>query len=129
MRRLGRLLALIGVIATAIWLLRDRLISLTAAREPEPPQFKPAMPHAPAPKSATDPAKPAPVPSPSDAAAGDDLKRVKGIGPVYEKALHSCGITTLAELTSADADAVAASLDVAVSRVTDWIGQARLLAS
>jgi predicted flap endonuclease-1-like 5' DNA nuclease len=32
-------------------------------------------------------------------------------------------------LQTADADAVADSLDVAVSRVTDWIGQARLLAS
>lgn len=69
----------------------------------------------------------APVPS-----GGDDLKRIKGIGPAIERTLKRLGITRfsqIAELSDFDVDRVADELRGFRSRILreDWIGQARLL--
>lgn len=63
---------------------------------------------------------------------GDDLKRIKGIGPAIERTLKRLGITRfsqIAELSDFDVDRVADELRGFRSRILreDWIGQARLL--
>lgn len=55
----------------------------------------------------------------------DDMQRVKGIGPVYERRLSALGVSSYADLVAADSETVAEELDVAVEAVEDWKGQAR----
>jgi len=60
----------------------------------------------------------------------DDLKRIKGIGPVIERTLNSLGITTfkqIAELNEADIQRISEALDTFPGRIErdDWIGGAR----
>ena len=64
---------------------------------------------------------------------GDDLKRIKGLGPKVETILHAIGVTTFAEIAAwdeADVDRIDAQLGVFAGRIRrdDWRGQARLLA-
>lgn len=40
MKRLLRSIAVIGGLAGVVWAMRERLISIPAAREPEPPEFR-----------------------------------------------------------------------------------------
>ncbi len=59
----------------------------------------------------------------------DDLKRVKGIGPVMEKTLNSLGITSfkqIAEFTKADIERVSDALETFPGRIErdDWVGGA-----
>lgn len=71
-------------------------------------------------------------PKPAEAAAADDLKRIKGIGPKNEEALNALGIFRFSQIagwTPENAEWVEASLSFTgrISR-EDWIGQARVLA-
>ena len=64
---------------------------------------------------------------------GDDLKRIKGLGPKVETILHAIGVTTFAEIAAwdeADVDRIDAQLGAFAGRIRrdDWRGQARLLA-
>jgi len=66
------------------------------------------------------------------ATAGDDLKRIAGIGPKLEKVLNGQGITSLGQIAAwKDADVAkfdeALGLDGRIGR-DDWVGQARKLA-
>ena len=66
------------------------------------------------------------------AVAGDDLKRIAGIGPKLEKVLNGQGITSLGQIAAwKDADVAkfdeALGLDGRIGR-DDWVGQARKLA-
>jgi predicted flap endonuclease-1-like 5' DNA nuclease len=68
-----------------------------------------------------------------DAPAGDDLKRIPGIGPKYERALNGEGVRTFAQIaawTTDDIDRFAAKLKVHRSRIekSDWVGEAQKLA-
>lgn len=61
----------------------------------------------------------------------DDLKKIKGVGPVLEKKLHALGITTYAQIcnwTSDDIERVDATLNFK-GRIEreGWIEQAKLL--
>ena len=63
----------------------------------------------------------------------DDLKRVSGIGPVFERTLNEMGIVRfeqLAQLTEQDLERVAARLETSPYRIVRdrWIEQARDLA-
>ena len=58
-----------------------------------------------------------------------DLDQVRGIGPAYAERLRSAGVTTVSELAAADAEALADRVDVAVTRVEDWIDNADELVS
>lgn len=69
-------------------------------------------------------AEAAPQVSPAASATGDDLKRVKGIGPVYAKKLAQQGITSFADLAAADPVALAADLEISEARASDWLTQA-----
>lgn len=60
----------------------------------------------------------------------DDLKRIGGVGPKYERALHGLGIKRFDEIAAwqpADLERVARSLGVPTVRVQPWIAQARTL--
>ncbi|MDH3499802.1 MAG: hypothetical protein OEM97_06740 [Acidimicrobiia bacterium] len=116
MKRIAGLFGLLSGIGAVVWLMRDRLISLTAAREPEPPQFRAAGQRARVPGTVAAPA-----------VVGDDLKVVKGIGPVYEKALHAYGVRTFAALAKVDATDLAGHLGIPESRIVDWVDQAQRL--
>jgi predicted flap endonuclease-1-like 5' DNA nuclease len=68
-----------------------------------------------------------------EAPAGDDLKRIPGIGPKYEKALNELGIRTFAQIaawTLEDVERMAAKLKVHRARMekSDWVGEAAKLA-
>lgn len=62
----------------------------------------------------------------------DDLKRIKGIGPVMERSLNEQGIHSfeqLANLTKADIDKLTAAIAAFPGRIEreDWVGSARRL--
>ncbi|WP_093296948.1 hypothetical protein [Sphingomonas sp. NFR04] len=79
------------------------------------------------------PAEPAPV-EPTPAAGGDDLTRLKGIGPKLAARLNELGITRFAQLAALD-EASARALDAQLGsfqgRMTRdrWTEQARFLAA
>jgi hypothetical protein len=52
MKRFLRVLAVVGGVAGIIWAMRDRLISISAARDEQPPRFRVVSDNA---DSATDP--------------------------------------------------------------------------
>jgi predicted flap endonuclease-1-like 5' DNA nuclease len=60
----------------------------------------------------------------------DDLKRLRGVGPAFERGLRALGITTFAQIarfTEADIERVARSLKLKPERIVrdDWVGSAR----
>ena len=66
------------------------------------------------------------------AAAPDDLKQIKGIGPALEVTLHEAGVTRFTQIAAwdeAEIDAMAARLGRLGGRIRadDWVGQARAL--
>jgi predicted flap endonuclease-1-like 5' DNA nuclease len=66
-------------------------------------------------------------------AKADDLKQIKGVGPVLEKLLNSMNIKTfdqVANFTPRDVAMVTAGLNAFKGRIArdDWIGQAKKLA-
>lgn len=65
----------------------------------------------------------------SSGAAGDadDLKQVKGVGPVTEERLNDAGITTIAQLAGLDATDVDVLSFVVSGFRTDWIESAKEL--
>lgn len=72
------------------------------------------------------------VPAPSEAGHGDDLKRIRGIGPVMEQTLHSFGIHTweqIAALTADDVVKLTEAIGAFPGRIArdDWIGGAQRL--
>ncbi len=82
---------------------------------------------------AATPAEPAAVSSPAaPPPPADDLRRIRGIGPVLEQTLQHAGIRTyrqLATLDPAGLDRLRAELRLFPGRIEreDWIGQARRL--
>ena len=79
--------------------------------------------------STTATSKPARKPLFERPAEQDDLKKVKGIGPVMEKTLNDLGVTSfkqLADFTSDDIQMVSDALDVFPGRIErdEWVPQA-----
>ncbi|MGX7894669.1 hypothetical protein [Tsuneonella sp. HG222] len=138
-------LALVVAILVAWWLIAaNRKTAIT--REPRPAEDGPARRNQAlidaAPAAALPPATPdglagvgAAVAAAADPAQrGDDLKRIKGLGPKVEALLHEMGVTTyaqIAEWTEADVDRIDAALGRFSGRIRrdDWRAQARLLAN
>lgn len=109
MKKLVRIVGLTVAIGVVLWLTRERLLPAPhVSGEPAPP-FR-STPPAPTPPPAVEP---------------DDLRAIKGIGPVLATRLTKSGVATIRALADADAAAVSESLGVAASRVDDWIAQAR----
>lgn len=140
------LLAMVGLSGIVIWARHgtpdEELGDHRFAMLPDPADPPPPAVAATAPPSAAVEAAPAPAPAPQPAAAEatpaadgapDDLKRIKGIGPVLEDMLHKAGVTRLAEIAAWDEaaiDAMAARIGPLGGRIRsdDWVGQARALA-
>ena len=119
MKRMARIISFVAGVAALIWAMRDRFISLALPREPQPPAFRhpddhPHVPH-----------REHQEPQDSVAQPGDDLKLIKGIGPVFASKLADLGIESFVDLAAASASVIASDLDTAESRATDWIEQAR----
>ena len=77
--------------------------------------------------------KPATLDAPRDG-AGDNLKRLKGIGPKYEVVLHDLGIYHFDQIAAWGPEEIAwidSNLDGFSGRAfrDDWVGQARILAA
>lgn len=70
----------------------------------------------------------------SEAAEGDDLSRIKGVGPKLRTMLHGLGVTRYAQIAAwseADLAAIDAQLGAFAGRPArdSWVEQARLLAN
>lgn len=111
MKKVARLLGILGGIAAVVWAMRDRLVSVAAPREPDPPRFRVVPP-------------PAGTGQAADGDTGDDLTEIIGIGPVYAERLRRDGIDSFRALAGADAARVAEVAQVPDGRAADWIGQA-----
>lgn len=111
MKRLGRIIGFIGGAAAVIWAMRDRLISIAAPSEPEPPRFRVVS----NPQTAEMP--------PSDTTT-DDLTLVTGIGPVYASRLRAAGIDSFEKVAATDDATLARIVGVSESRVEGWRSQA-----
>ena len=90
----------------------------------------------PAPEPVYEPVAPPPpaAPPPMAAANGDDLSRIKGLGPKLQALLPTLGITTFAQiaaLTDADLAALDSKLGPFAGRPAkdNWVEQAKFLAS
>lgn len=95
-----------------LWAMRDRLISIAAPAEPEPPRFRVVE---------------SPPEMPSTDSVTDDLTQVNGIGPVFASRLRAAGIDTFAKLAASDDATLARVADVAETRVEGWRDQAARL--
>lgn len=101
MKRLAKILGIIGGLAAIVWAMRDRFISVAISREPEPPSFR--------------------VP---DHSSNQPVERIDGIGPVFAKRLGAAGIDTVSRLAGASPDTVAEAAGVSAARARAWIEQA-----
>lgn len=106
MKRLAKIVGIIGASAALIWAMRDRFISVAASREPEPPVLRAAVP--------------SPVPAPG-------IDAIDGIGPVFAGRLKSAGIDDISILASSTVDTIAEAAGVSGARARTWIEQARSL--
>lgn len=111
MKRIAGAFGVIGGIVAVIWAMRDRLVSIAAPREPEPPRFRVVPP----PESGT---------RDETSRASDDLTTIDGIGPVYAERLGRAGIHTVQALASADPGVVRDAAQVSLDRATGWIAEA-----
>ena len=127
MKKLIRLLLLAGVVAAIVWFTRERMLPNPPPPAAHPPPFRrPPATDDDAPEASR--GEDAPASEDTSAAPGtqdaDDLKQVKGIGPVYEGKLNALGITTFTQLVGADSEHVADELDVSVASIVEWKTQA-----
>ncbi len=106
MKRVAKVVGIVGGASAIIWAMRDRFISVAAPREPEPPVFRAA-------------------PDPTHSSA---IETVDGIGPVLAGRLKDAGIDDVAKLAAASPDTIAEAAGVSGARARAWIEQARSLA-
>lgn len=74
------------------------------------------------------------APKAKKASAGDDLKKIEGIGPKIAELLHKAGITTFAQLAAASVESVKTILEAAGSNFAThnpatWSRQAEMAAN
>jgi len=110
--KLARWVGILGGVGGALWVVRDRFISLTLPREPEPPTFRTAP-------TSTD-ARPK---------AGDDLTAIAGIGPVFAERLAAASVMSWRGLAERSATEIAQITGASESRATGWIAEAAHRAS
>ena len=104
MKRLVKALGVLAGLGAAVWLMRDRIVTLTVAREPEPPTFR------------------TPEPAPPD-----DLTEINGIGPTYAERLSEAGIKRFSDLATSNSGFVSEAAGVSEARAQDWVDQAAAL--
>jgi predicted flap endonuclease-1-like 5' DNA nuclease len=86
------------------------------------------------PEAVPAPAAPAPVAAQDAPAEGDDLRKIKGLGPKMLTLLHALGITRFAQIaawTDADLDELDGKLGAFAGRPRrdSWVEQARMLSA
>jgi predicted flap endonuclease-1-like 5' DNA nuclease len=96
MKRLAKIIGLVGGAVAVIWAMRDRFISVATSREPEPPAFRyePTV------------AK---------------VDTIDGIGPIFAQRLTAAGLGTVDALADANPDLVAEAAGVSAARARNWI--------
>ncbi|MBT8207276.1 MAG: hypothetical protein HKN07_03350 [Acidimicrobiia bacterium] len=119
MKKLFRLLLTIGLLSAAAYLVRYKLLPPAQPVAIPPPQFRRPV------TSDGTPSSTVTAPGQREDEPVDDLKVVKGIGPVFEQRLNDAGIASLGGLVRSDAATVAEQLEVSEAQVADWIRQAR----
>jgi predicted flap endonuclease-1-like 5' DNA nuclease len=105
-KKVGRIIGLLGGAIAILWAMRDRLVSIAAPQDPEPPRFKVVPP--------TMGALP----------EEDDLTSISGIGPVFAGRLRDAGISTFSDVATAGASKLAEITGASESRAGDWASQA-----
>jgi len=96
MKRVAKVVGLIGGALAVIWAMRDRFISVATSREPEPPAFRSENPSPP-------------------------VTDIDGIGPVFAQRLTDAGIADIATLARSSPDQVAEAASVSAARARSWI--------
>lgn len=108
---------MLGGIGAILWAMRDRLVSVTLPREPEPPALRrPSQVDRPPAGPSGEASGTAPPPNVTD---------VSGIGPVYATRLEAAGVATVSDLAESQPDRVAEAAEVTVTRARGWIESAR----
>jgi predicted flap endonuclease-1-like 5' DNA nuclease len=99
MKRIAKIVGVVGGAVAVIWAMRDRFISVATSREPEPPSFR------------------------SAAAAGSSppVDSIEGIGPVFAQRLTDAGIADVTTLATSSPDRVAEAASVSAARARSWI--------
>jgi predicted flap endonuclease-1-like 5' DNA nuclease len=97
MKRLAKVIGLIGGAVAVVWAMRDRFISVATPREPDPPSFR------------------------SHAAKSPPVTAIDGIGPVFAQRLTDSGIGDVATLAGSSPDQVAEAASVSAARARSWI--------
>lgn len=107
--KIARWIGIVGGVGAAVWAARDRFISLTLPREPEPPRFRST-----------------PDSSESDSAVDrrDDLTEIAGIGPVFAERLANRSIVSWKSLAEQAPAEVAEITGASESRAAGWIAEA-----
>ena len=106
--KIGKVLGFVGGALAILWAMRDRLVSIAAPQDPEPPRFR-VVPPAPAPVTE------------------DDLTAINGIGPVFAGRLRDAGITSFAAVSAAGASHLAEVTGASESRAAEWMSAAAAL--
>jgi predicted flap endonuclease-1-like 5' DNA nuclease len=107
-KKLVRVLGVVGGVAVVVWAMRERLVSIAAPREPEPPKFRVVT-------ATSEPPEP----------GEDDLTLINGIGPVFSERLQDAGISSFRALSDAGAERAADITGVPISRAEPWIAEAQ----
>lgn len=102
-KKLAKVVGLIGAAAAVLWAMRDRFVSVATSREPELPTFR----------------------TPGDSGASVDA--IDGIGPVFARRLSQAGIGDVPTLAAASPDSVAEAAGVSGARARSWIESAQQL--
>ena len=105
MKRLAKVIGIVGGAVALVWAMRDRFISVAASREPEPPVLRTTMP--------------------APTTAGIDA--IDGIGPVFAGRLKAAGIDDVSKMAASTVDTIAEAAGVSGARARTWIEQARSL--
>lgn len=100
MKRLAKIIGLVGGAVAVIWAVRDRFISVAISREPQPPAFRYEPPVA-------------------------KVETIDGIGPVFAQRLTGAGLGTVNSLAEANPDLVAEAAGVSAARARNWIDLAK----
>jgi predicted flap endonuclease-1-like 5' DNA nuclease len=129
----GVILGVILGIAAASLYYRNRMVRSDAAARVWADMDEPLEPEANEPVPIKlEPTEPEVIEPTLDAPEPDDLKRIVGIGKVFEGRLNKAGVTTFAKLASLTPDEISAKVEIGLdsTRIVDddWIGQAVELA-
>lgn len=103
MKRIAKVIGFVGGAIAVIWAMRDRFISVTTSREPEPPPFR------------------------SEGGESRPVNSIDGIGPVFAQRLEDAGIRDVKTLAAANPDQVAEAASVSAARARTWIELASTL--